>query len=240
MLPGAAMRRLLGKKGVVVSPSFALTRELVARRVESYFVPAAVDVSHFRPPSPEERAAARAALQLNPGEIVLLHVGHVRANRNLGGLAELARAGHRVLMVVSPRMPVERNVATELKDAGVTLLEGARPDLRRVYWAADVYVFPVVDIRSAVGVPLSVLEALACGVPVISTSFDGLPAALGRSWPGLVWAEEFADLGKAIKKTLTRQEPAASIGAAAARRFQPSSIVKEYIAIYHRVLGIHG
>src|SRR5256886_12124287 len=128
-------------------------------------------------------------LGLQPEERVVLHVGHAQPGRNLGVLAELTRAGQVVVFIVSPRFAPDRSVAAELRAAGVRLVTGGLPDIRVAYWAADSYVFPTVESHSAVAVPLSVLEALACGVPVATTVFDGLPDAIGRDCPGVAWAQ---------------------------------------------------
>ena len=39
---------------------------------------------------------------------------------------------------------------------------------------SDLYVFPVVNNTEAIDMPLSVLEAMSCSLPVISTRFGGL------------------------------------------------------------------
>jgi len=138
-------------------------------------------------------------------------------------------------MIVSPRLPAERGVARELKSMGVTLTIGRLDDIRTAYWAADCYVFPVVDPHSAVGVPLSVLEALACGVPVVSTRFDGLGQALGEEWPGMTWAAPDR-ISAEVDAALSRSHDATAVAAAVHERFGREAIAMQYLSIYERLL----
>ena len=43
-----------------------------------------------------------------------------------------------------------------------------------LYQLSDAYLFPVLDPSGAIEMPLSVLEAMACGVPVLTTPFGDL------------------------------------------------------------------
>jgi len=48
------------------------------------------------------------------------------------------------------------------------------------------------DEQAAVGIPLSVLEAMSCNLPVVTTRFGGLPQMLLRG-SGLFFAEHEAE-----------------------------------------------
>ena len=188
-LGGMTARAAVGRAGAVATPSALLADCLRRLGIRVFQISPGVDCRWFRPAGLEERAQSRAKLGIQPEERVVLHVGHAQPGRNLRVLAELTRAGHVVMFVVSPRFVPDSSVAAELRAAGVRLVTGGLPDIRTAYWAADSYVFPTVESFAAVAVPLSVLEALACGVPVVTTAFDGLPDAIGRDCPGVAWAQ---------------------------------------------------
>ena len=113
---------------------------------------------------------------------VLLHVGHVRPNRGIERLIALKRGlgdDAEVVVLGSPTFRSDPSLVSELEAAGVVVRIGFVENLDTYYRAADLYVFPVTDEEGgAVDLPLTVLEALACGTPVVSTLFGSLPQIL--------------------------------------------------------------
>ncbi len=177
-LPGwqkLVARRLLPE--LVVAMSDNVVRQLAQLGAETEFVPAGVDLERFRLPRPEEREKQREELGIGPHERFVLHVGHLNRRRiDAEEVARIARlAGYRVMVVGSASTPQDPSLVRDLVDAGCEVVSEFLPNIERVYGAADVYLFPTRDQRSSIGVPLSVLEALACGLPVVSTRFEGLP-----------------------------------------------------------------
>ena len=48
-------------------------------------------------------------------------------------------------------------------------------NIEELYNIADYYLFPVIRNDAAIETPLSVLEAMACNIPIITTAFGSLP-----------------------------------------------------------------
>ena len=134
-----------------------------------HVIPNGVDVDRFRPASEAERERARAEFRLGEGELGVLFIGHeferkglplaMKAIRSLptaqllvlGGTADMIRRG--------------RAQATELGLADRVRFIGSRPDPLPLFHASDVFVLP--SAYESYG--LVVTEALASGVPVVST-----------------------------------------------------------------------
>ena len=167
---------------LVLALSETVVRHVAQMGAHAELAPPGVDLARFDLPDPSLRAALRARLGLRPRDQMVLHVGHLNRQRldhaELGALA--ARPGRRVMVVASTSTPQDAALERALVRAGCTVLTEYVPHIETLYKAADAYLFPTREQRSSIGVPLSVLEALACGVPVVSTRFEGLP----RLFPG--------------------------------------------------------
>jgi glycosyltransferase involved in cell wall biosynthesis len=147
----------------------------------SCVLPPSVNSERFCPPD-DSRKAIREQLGLADDKPMVLHVGHLRRSRGLEPLAELAADGAaNVVMVASTATEPEAGVEASLLDAGVVVKREFLPAIERWYQAADVYLFPVTDLQGSIEIPLTVLEAMACGTPVATAPFGGLPSLLASS-----------------------------------------------------------
>jgi glycosyltransferase involved in cell wall biosynthesis len=136
-----------------------------------------IDLRRFTPLEGPDRRKARAAardrLGLPPGSFVVGAVGRMipaKGHEHLIAAFARMRSGRpdAVLVIVGdgPLADRVRGQIRSLGLEGVTFLPGTLPVTPELYGAFDVFVYP-----SVVGVfGLVVLEAMACGVPVLCTA----------------------------------------------------------------------
>ena len=168
----------------------------------------AVDVERFHPRCRHHRDEVLAQLGLvAPGERgasprIALHVGHLNRGRNLQALIPIqAFARVQVVVVGSGSTPHDESLVRELQEAGVCVVAEHIPDIEQVYGAADCYVFPAEGANSAIDIPLSVLEAMATDLPVVTTRFGGLPTHFGPS-ASLRYVDDMVTLAEMVSDVL--------------------------------------
>jgi glycosyltransferase involved in cell wall biosynthesis len=140
-----------------------------------------VDAQRFSPVSLEERRRLRAQLGLPADGYVALHVGHINVGRNVGILAGIQKAGCQAVLVGSTSTEQDDQLAHRLAEAGVIVVRDYVSRVEEYYQAADCYVFPVTSATGAISVPLSILEAMACNLPVVTMPYGDLPALFPAS-----------------------------------------------------------
>lgn len=137
------------------------------------------------------RCAFRNKVGLAPGDLVGLFVGH---NFRLKGLAPLLRAlarrkrsepeARRIKLVVTGggKIGPFRRMVRRLGIEDEVLLLGFVDDVRACYWSCDFFVSPTYYDPCS----LVVFEALACGLPVITTACNGAGELIADGREGYV------------------------------------------------------
>jgi glycosyltransferase involved in cell wall biosynthesis len=197
---GRALARVL-RPDLLLVPSEEERKRAARWGARTGIVSCGIDLARFRPPIPGERAALRRRWGVLEGDTVILHVGHLKPGRNLLALEPLAsRPATTVIVVGSSRTGREsRALGQRLSEHGIRVIAGFQPAIEELYRQADCYVFPVTSPDEAVALPLSVLEALASGLPVVCTPFGALPERFGGA-SGVAFATSNSEFAAAIDK----------------------------------------
>ena len=139
---------------------------------------------------------------------LVIHVGHIRHNRGLEQLMEIKKImGQEVEIVVigSPSLTVDQDLLDKMISSGVFVYREYIENLSTYYRCADCYVFPAdPQIGGAVDLPLSVIESLACGTPVISSRFGVLNKVI-KKFQGIIFCAH-DDIAKTAVKYLEQQK----------------------------------
>jgi glycosyltransferase involved in cell wall biosynthesis len=218
---------------------------------EARVIPTGVDLNIFHPFA---KRSARAELELpQDAKILLIAANGIRKNPwkdyrtarlAVASVGERARGGRIVLLALGEQGEREQIGAVEIRF--VPHIQGPER-VARYYQAADVY------LHSAIAdtFPRAVLEALACGTPVIATAVGGIPeqittlekeGASGADHPTgiLVAPSDAEEMGAAIETLLMNQELRGRLGDNAAKdareRFNLRKQADRYLTWYEELL----
>ncbi|MBA2246036.1 MAG: glycosyltransferase [Gemmatimonadetes bacterium] len=215
-------------------------RPLVPRRRLSV-VPNGIRVHDFaRTRSP----ATRAALLRSGERALVLTVARLDWQKGLDQLLQAAALVPGVRFVIAgegaERARLERE-ATALGIADRVDFLGERSDVPDLLASADLFVLPSL----IEGLPVSVLEAMAAGVPVVATDVPGTREAVQDGETGvLVQPGDPPALARAIRRLLEERSLAARLAEAGRcrvrREFSVEAMVGRVMGIYEEVLASSG
>jgi glycosyltransferase involved in cell wall biosynthesis len=120
--------------------------------------------------------------------------------------------------------------------AGRVFFLGARRDMPDVYSSMDIFVLPSLSEN----MPVTILEAMAAGKPVIATSVGAVPAVIIPEKTGLlVQPEDVVGLTSALLRYLSDAPFANAMGQNAGERvktsFSAEAMAQKYTEVYRRI-----
>jgi len=207
-----------------------------------------IDINKFTPREPDEQL--REAFGIKKEDKVVGFAGRIVREK---GIEELVKA----VAVVKERVPsvkllivgdtlgsdrdagakeIIKRVITENDLKENVIFAGLRNDMPQVYALLDVFVLP--SYRE--GMPRSILEAMACGKPVVATDIRGSREEVVDGTTGkIVPPGEVKPLAFAIRAILTDKEMALKMGSAGRKsveaEFNEEMVLDKEMEIYKRL-----
>ncbi len=210
------VRRELAKCDLLLVPAESVSEVLLWNKIHTKreIVHLGVNTKEFVPS--KDKAAAKAALGLPKEKLVVGYHGRIAPEKDLKTLGRaFVRLKNTILLIVGRGVPeIERSL--QRRDV---ILVGAQDNVVPYLQAMDVYAFTSLTETTS----LSVLEAMSCGLPVVSTNVgyvadyiepgvNGLlipkqnPYALAKELEKLLASQLVRDkLGLAARKTVERE-----------------------------------
>lgn len=205
-----------------------------------------VDTSRFTPVgSPAERSNLRNQLELPDSIFVVTIVAALRPEKN-----------HEMLLRVAAKLPGEeyrflvvgegdeekklRELAVELSLGDTVRFMGRRGDIPEILSASDLFVLcshPVVETF-----PLSVLEAMSSGLPVLSTRVGSIETILEEGKEGVIVepgdTDALTDAIRALREDgQRRREISVRARRKVVERFSLDVMVERYVTLFKKLLG---
>ena len=234
----------------IITPSETAKRDIVRlyqldpKRVHVVYEAAAPNFKRVQDTSALDHVRARYGL----GERVILYVGTIEPRKNLPTLIDAFAARQRSgelrhqLVCVGPYGWLSRGIEKQIRRAGAAgaiKFTGYVPfdDLSAIYSLAEMFVYP--SMYEGFGLP--VVEAMACGVPVIT----GRTAALSEIGGGAIMEIDRIDpdtLGRAlvdVARSRDWRDELSGRGLVRAASFSWQRAARESLEIYRETASVH-
>lgn len=165
-----------------------LTFDGFAAITKVHSIPTGIDTTYF---TPRDKALARKKINVLPSTLVFCNVGTLRSWKGQDTLlrALVAFKDRDVLLFIvgnGPMMATLQNLVTELGLQNKVRLTGHHEDIRDFLDVADVFLFPSYANE---GVPQAILQAMAHGLPIVTTKIGAIPEAV-KGYDNVVFIEE--------------------------------------------------
>jgi sugar transferase (PEP-CTERM/EpsH1 system associated) len=191
-----------------------------------------VDTDAFRPAVAQEYKAG--------SHFVIGTVGRIQDVKNHAGLVDafirlramLPEHASRLRLAIvgdGPLLPVLKAQVNAAGIADAVWLPGARNDIARIMQGFSVFTLSSI----AEGTPVTLLEAMACGLPVVATSVGGIPETVVDNVTGkLVPPSDPDALANALAFYVRQPESLSAHGAAARERIERNYSITAMVSAY--------
>ncbi len=191
-------------------------------------------------------AALRSAFGISPDNILVTMICRFFWPRDFPTLlhafhqAAIHAPYLRLLLVGDgPWRPQIETLLDDLDLRGRVIMPGARVDVADLLHISDIF---VLTSSGGDGLPISILEAMAAGLPVIATASDGIPEEVFPGETGLLAPlRDVATLAEAMVKLAQDSDMRHSMGMAGQRRahseFAREQMVTAMMKVYDSVLS---
>lgn len=195
---------------------------LIAKTVEEYYGISEVPVINNGIPttesdiSGENRASVRSGLGIPSDWIICVHVGRFVKQKNhrllVKSFSSVAKERPDAMLLLIGKGELMEETKAQVKELGLekqVKFLGVRDDVPAVLSACDIFVFS----SDWEGLPITLIEAMAAGLPVVTTSVGGIPDLIEHDKNGyLVGRGDSHGLANAILKIAADRSLAKTMG----------------------------
>jgi glycosyltransferase involved in cell wall biosynthesis len=244
------LERMLARvSDVVVAISPAIERELrdgfrIGRAAQYRVVPLGFDLREFAAIDDDARADARARLEVATNAEVVSTVGRLTSIKQhrlfLEAVAAASRTRPRLMALIAGDGELRDDLEAYARTLGINdrvRFLGWRRDLSVIYGATDVF---MLTSRNE-GTPVALIEAMASGVPGVSTDVGGVKdvidsADVGARGPDGDAAGLAAHIVRYLADPDLRRRTGERARAAVLGRYSLDRLVRDIVALYSELL----
>ena len=239
-------RRLLDM--VIVTGGERTRRDLIERdgmapeRVAAF--PIGLDVEHFSPAKPERDL--RAELGVPRSHLLVGLISYLRDYKGhyyfIDAAAQVLKQRQDVTFLIVGEGPEEPVIRAQIARLGLNrevLLLGFRDDLLNVFRSLDVFAIPTIEGDT---IPQVLMQALAVGLPVVSTTTGSIPDVLRDRESGFIVPPRDADalatrIGDLLNDSALRAQMGERGRATVVESYSIDRMLDELERVYERVAG---
>ena len=229
-----------GWKPVIVCPSQWLADRVKESYLKEYqvkVIPNAVDIEFFKP---KNKSTIRKKYGIPVEKKIILCLAADLKDERKGikyFFESLKYIGAKNWMVITAGKVIDhdilKDVDIEIKQMGY--IEG-KNNISDIYNLADIFCISSLDDNF----PTTVLEAMACGIPVVGFDVGGIPEQVIEGCGFLVKSKDVKALGKTMERLLTNDEMRRSLSESCRKRVLQNYSIEQftdnYIELYNEVL----
>lgn len=214
-----------------------------------HVIPNGVDTDLFAPASAEQKSFLREKLNLPQAAIIAIYTGRLVSYKGLPLLLKVwdeIRCGHEnVLLLLAGTGGLDiHNCEAQLHDytksAGLeknVLFLGPVQNIPEYLQAADLFVFPTENDAF----PASLIEAMSCGLPIVTTPVGAIKTIIEHQETGLiVQPGDHEQLYEAIRAIVSDKTLAFRLGRAGRqvvqKRYSAGSVIRKYLSLFESTL----
>jgi glycosyltransferase involved in cell wall biosynthesis len=202
----STLKKVLKRADVVLAVSNALRHEIIATGVEGIASKTrlswnSVDINKF---SAKENTTFKEENRLEDKPIVLF-VGNLIKRKNVESLLEAKKiANSDYYLVIVGDGPLFKKLNNKVEEENIrdVIFTGARDDVENIIPSCDVLVLP--SFSESFGLVL--IEALACGKPVIGSNVGGITEIINKNVGLLVNPNKISSIASAIDEVINDEE----------------------------------
>ena len=202
-----------------------------------------VSLSRFHPCAPEERMRLRGELGYSEGDFIITVVAELNRNKNQMMLVRsvprlrTAVQNLKILLVGKETLPVVRRyVGQEHLSDSVQFL-GYRNDVEKLTMISDI----AFSASLREGLPVNIIEAMACGVPVVCSDNRGHRSLVRDKETGLIFStdseKEMTDAIVLLYKNPCLRAEMGRRNVVEARKYDVDASVRRMSMIYSGLMG---
>ncbi len=213
-------------------------------------IPNGVTPSVFSAPSQKRITELRETLSIPENGLVVFALGRIVLKKGfdvlIQALPHIQEKVQDVTVIIGgdgSDLPRLKTLAEEQEVSNIIRFPGTinRSDIPAYFHLCDLFVLPAVfDPKGNVdGCPIVILEAMACGKPVVSSEISGIPIVVKDGETGLLVGEKNVNaLATAIISLLENPAKREQFGRAAQQRIQQeltwTKTIEQFISIYQQ------